>query len=146
LARYTALAKIQMSRGGENRGDFVMRIVLSIVGCVTLALSVGAGAATLSENYWLLGNYTQNVPCKGDGTDPAEAKVQVTPKEIESKIGICTFLNTKEDAQVFKAQVECQFAAGPLMGEITFTMKSDGKIDFVDRDKTYTATLYRCPK
>ena len=32
------------------------------------------------------------------------------------------------------------------MGDITFTMKPNNTIDFVDRDKTYTATLYRCPK
>jgi hypothetical protein len=32
------------------------------------------------------------------------------------------------------------------MGDITFTLKPNKTIDFVDRDKTYTATLYRCPK
>jgi len=31
------------------------------------------------------------------------------------------------------------------MGDITFTKKTNGTIYFVDRDKTYTATLYRCP-
>jgi hypothetical protein len=33
-----------------------------------------------------------------------------------------------------------------LIGDFTFTKKSDGTIDFVDRDGTYTAILYRCSK
>ncbi len=72
--------------------------------------------------------------------------MKVTTTEIDSKVGACMFLDTKEDCKSLKAQVQCQFPAGPLMGEITFTKKSDNIIDFVDRDKTYTATLYRCPK
>ncbi len=122
-----------------------MRTIHLLIGCITLALTAGASAAPLSENFWLLGNFTQNVPCKGDGSDSAEVKVKVTASEIDSKVGACTFLDTKEDSKTLKAQVECQFPAGPLIGEITFTRKPDNTIDFVDRDKTYTATLYRCP-
>lgn len=122
-----------------------MKIIYPLIGCVTFALTASAGAAPLSDDFWLLGNFTQNVPCKGDGTDPAELKVRVTTTEIVSKVGTCTFLDAKEDAKSLKAHVECQFPAGPLMGDITFTMKPNNTIDFVDRDKTYTATLYRCP-
>jgi hypothetical protein len=123
-----------------------MKIVYPLIGCITLALTAGASATTLSEDFWLLGNYTQNRPCKGDGTDPVEAKVKISTQEIDSKLGVCTYLDSKEEAKSIKLHVECQFAAGPLMGEITFTMKPNNTIDFVDRDKTYTATLYRCPK
>ncbi len=129
-----------------------MKIVYPIIGCVTLALTAIVNTAslnaatTLSDDFWLLGNFTQNVPCKGDGTDPAEAKVAISAQQIESKIGICTFLDTKEDSKSVKLHVECQFPAGPLMGEITFTQKPNSTIDFIDRDKTYNATLYRCPK
>jgi hypothetical protein len=42
--------------------------------------------------------------------------------------------------------MECQFPAGPLVGDVTFAQKTDGTVDFVDRDNNYTATLYRCPK
>jgi hypothetical protein len=123
-----------------------MRTIHLLIGCIALVLAASASAAPLSDNFWLLGNFTQNVPCKGDGSDPAEVRVKVTTTEIDSKVGACTFLDTKEDSKSLKAQVECQFPAGPLMGEITFTRKTDNTIDFVDRDKTYTATLYRCPK
>jgi hypothetical protein len=122
-----------------------MRILYPVIGCIGLALTATARAEPLSSDFWLLGNYTQNVPCKGDGTDQAQAKVKVTTREIDSKIGVCTFLDAKEEGNSLKAHVECQFPAGPLMGDITFTKKTNGTIYFVDRDKTYTATLYRCP-
>ena len=127
---------------------FVMKIIYPLIACVTLALTAGAGAAPLSEDFWLLGDYTQNVPCKGDGSDPAELKVKVTTTEIDSNVGVCTFIDARVDGngKSIKAHVECKFPAGPLMGDITFTMKPNNTIDFVDRDKTYTATLYRCPQ
>jgi hypothetical protein len=123
-----------------------MKIIRPLIGCVTLALIVEAGAAPAEDNFWLSGNYTQNVPCKGDGSDPTELKVQISTQEIDSKVGVCTFLDTKLDAKSVRAHVECKFPAGPLMGDITFTMKPNNTVDFVDSNKTYTATLYRCPK
>jgi hypothetical protein len=86
-----------------------MRLVGWLIGCTALVAAMpGANA---EDDFWLGGNYTQNVPCKGDGTDRPEVKVHISTQEIESKIGVCTFLDTK-----------------------------------VDSNKTYTATLYRCPK
>jgi hypothetical protein len=123
-----------------------MKIVCALVGCVMLGLTAGAGAAALPDNFWLLGNYTQNVPCKGDGSDPAELQVKISTGEIDSKVGVCTFLDTKEDGNSVKAHVECQFPAGPLMGDITFTQESDKTVNFVDDNKLYNAILYRCPK
>jgi hypothetical protein len=117
-----------------------------VAAALMLALTVGAGADPLPDDAWLLGDFTQNVPCKGDGTDPPEIKVKVTSQQIDSKAGVCKVLDAKVDSKRINTRVECQFPAGPLMGDITFTQKPDGKIDFVDRDKTYTATLYRCPK
>ena len=124
-----------------------MKVIYPLIGCIGLALATDANAAAqLSDDFWLLGNFTQNVPCKGDGSDPVEAKVQISAQEIDSKVGVCTFLDSKEDSKSVKLHVECQFPAGPLMGEITFTKKPNNTIDFVDRDKTYSATLYRCPQ
>ncbi len=59
---------------------------------------------------------------------------------------MCTFLDTKVDATSVVAHVECKFPAGPLMGDITFTLKPNHTVAFIDSNKTYTATLYRCPK
>jgi hypothetical protein len=128
-----------------------MRVILALAGVVTFVVGAGvvsarATADPLASDFWLIGNYTQNVPCKGDGTDPEELKVKVTTEQIDSKVGVCKFLDAKPDGMGVNTHVECQFPAGPLMGDITFTRKPNGTIDFVDRDKTYTATLYRCPK
>ena len=81
-----------------------------------------------------------------NGSDPAEAKVKISTDQIDSKVGVCKFLDATPDGKRVSTHVECQFPAGPLMGDITFTLKPNNTIDFVDRDKTYTATLYRCPK
>jgi hypothetical protein len=123
-----------------------MKILYPLVGCIALAFTAAAGAGSLSNDFWLLGNYTQNVPCKGDGSDPTDLQVRISTQEIDSKVGVCTFLDTKEDGKSIKAHVECQFPAGPLMGDITFTRKPDNTVDFVDDNKLYNAVLYRCPK
>jgi hypothetical protein len=109
--------------------------------------SFGLGSAALAaDDFPLTGNYTQNVACKGDGNDPATAKVSISAQEIVSNIGICTILDKKRDGERILAHVECKFASGPLIGDITFTPRPDNTIEFVDRDMTYKAVLYRCPR
>src|SRR5579872_1729933 len=125
-----------------------MRLVYPLIGCVLLAAanSAKAGTGPLTDGFWLLGDFTQNVPCKGDGTDPPELKVRISKDQIDSKVGVCKFLDATADGKRVSTHVECQFPAGPLIGDITFTEKPNNTIDFIDRDKTYAATLYRCPK
>jgi hypothetical protein len=105
-----------------------------------------ASSKSLNADFWLFGEFTQNVPCKGDGSDPAELKARISPDQIEAKAGVCKFLDTRSEADRLKAHALCQFPAGPLIGDFTFTKKPDGTIDFVDRDGTYAAILYRCSK
>ena len=121
-----------------------MRLVGWLVACT--ALIVTFNGANAEDGFWLSGDYTQNVRCKGDGTDRPETKVHISAQEIESKIGVCTFLDAKVDSKSVIGHVECKFPAGPLMGDVTFTMKSNDTVAFIDTNKTYTATLYRCPK
>jgi hypothetical protein len=115
--------------------------------CCILALVSGASADSTGlsdKSSWLLGNFTQNAPCKGDGSDPAELKVRIAVDQIESKTGICKFLSVTPEPNRLKANMECHFPAGPLMGDVTFTQKTNGTIDVMDRDNNYTAVLYRC--
>ncbi len=114
-------------------------VVLAFVGFVTLDVAVAA------DDFPLAGNYTQNVACKGDGSDPATAKVMISAQEIVSNVGVCAILDTKKDGDTYAAHVECKFPSGPLMGNISFTPKPDNTVEFVDRDMTYKAVLYRCP-
>jgi hypothetical protein len=128
--------------------DGVLNIVRPVARGIALAI-VGAGiagAARAADDFPLTGNYTQNVACKGDGSDPATAKVTISPDEIVSNVGVCTILDKKRDGQSISARVECKFAGGPLMGDITFTLRPDNTVEFIDRDMTYKAVLYRCPQ
>jgi hypothetical protein len=116
-------------------------------GIFALANSAPADSAGLSEkSSWLLGNFTQNAPCKGDGSDPAELKVRIAADQIQSKSGVCNFLSVTPEPNRLKANMECHFPAGPLIGDVTFTQKANGTINVVDRDNNYNAILYRCPK
>jgi hypothetical protein len=122
-------------------------LILAVASGIFAATSgAQADSAGLEKNSRLLGNFTQNVPCKGDGTDPAELKVRIDTDQIDSKSGVCTFLAVTSDGNRLKASMECRFPAGPLIGDVTFTHKTNGNIDVVDRDNNYTAILYRCPK
>jgi hypothetical protein len=112
---------------------------------VLLAL-LAAGSACADDDFPLSGNYTQNVACKGDGSDPKEAKVTISLQEIDSNMGVCTILDSKRNGGSLLVHVECKFAGGPVMGDITFTPKPNNTLEFVDRDSTYKAVLYRCPK
>ncbi len=118
-----------------------------LAGCIVLAsVAVGiSSAAAAADDFPLAGNYTQNVACKGDGSDSVAAKVLISAQEIISNVGVCTILDTKKDGDSYAAHVECKFPSGPLMGNITFTPRPDNTVEFIDRDMTYKAVLYRCP-
>ena len=125
----------------------MIRITQAILAILMLTVTDGwAGSNSLSPDFWLLGEFVQNAPCKGDGTDPAELKARISTDQIESKIGVCKFLDAHPESDRLKAHALCQFPDGPVIGDLTFTRKTNGTIDFVDRDGTYTAILYRCSK
>ena len=123
-----------------------MKVIHPLVCCIGLALTASACAAAAEDDFPLTGNYTQNVPCKGDGSDPAELKVRISAQEIDSKVGVCTFLDTQRNGKSINAHVECRFPAGPLMGDVTFTIQPDKTVKFLDRDQNYRSVLYRCPQ
>jgi hypothetical protein len=125
----------------------MIRITQAILVILILTATDGwAGSNSLNPDFWLLGEFVQNAPCKGDGTDPAELKARISTDQIESKIGVCKFLDAHPESDRLKAHALCQFPDGPFIGDFTFTRKTNGTIDFVDRDGTYTAILYRCSK
>jgi hypothetical protein len=134
---------LQSARAGAagfwGIGVAIIKRILTVV-----AFVVAAGAA-FADDFPLSGNYTQNVLCKGDGTDPVAVRVKISPQEIVSNVGACTILDTTRDGETYAVRVECKFASGPLMGNLSFTPKPDRTIDFVDRDGNYKAVLHPCP-
>ena len=132
--------------GANSQGKRVRnsaRLIVESVGVAVVGVLFGAA---LADDFPLVGNYTQNVACKGDGSDQAIAKVTILPQEIISNVGVCTILDKKTNGSSISAHVECKFAGGPLIGDITFTPRPDNTIEFIDRDMTYKAVLYRCPQ
>jgi len=124
----------------------VRNSVRQIVGSIIIAVSGLFFSAALADDFSLVGNYTQNVACKSDGSDQPGAKVTISPQEIVSNVGVCTILDKKTNGPSISAHVECKLAGGPLIGDITFTPRPDNTIEFIDRDMTYKAVLYRCPR
>jgi hypothetical protein len=122
---------------------FVVTILQRIV--IAAAAMAGAGATAAADDFPLTGNYTQNAACKGDGSDPVAIQVKISPKEIVSNVGTCTIIDSTHDGDTYTVRVECKFASGPLMGNLSFTMRPDKTIDFVDRDGNYKAVLHPCP-
>jgi hypothetical protein len=116
-----------------------------VIVAAALALVAGAGSTFAGDDFPIAGSYTQNVPCKGDGSDPVAVRVKISPQEIVSNVGVCTILDIKHNNDTVIAHVECQFPAGPLMSDISFTPRPDRTLDFVDRDGNYKAVLHRCP-
>jgi hypothetical protein len=130
----------------SSRGNCVRNSVRLIVLSIAVAVSAVLCGAVAADDFPLVGNYTQNVACKGDGSDQPSAKVTISPQEIVSNVGVCTILDKKTNGPSVSAHVECKFAGGPLIGDITFTPRPDNTIEFIDRDMTYKAVLYRCPQ
>ena len=126
---------------------FVFKAIphISVAIVVVFGAVAGTGYARAGDDFPFVGNYTQNVPCKGDGSDPPSVQVKISAKEIVSNVGPCTILDLKRDGETVNVHVECKFPAGPLMGDISFTPRPDKTLDFVDRDGNYKAVLHRCP-
>jgi hypothetical protein len=128
----------------NSRGKRVRNSARLMIASVAVAVVLFGTA--LADDFPLVGNYTQNVACKGDGSDQATAKVTISAQEIISNVGVCTILDKKASGRSISAHVECKFAGGPLIGDITFTPRPDNTVEFIDRDMTYKAVLYRCPQ
>jgi hypothetical protein len=117
--------------------------ILLIVALATLTpISMSLG----DDEFPLVGTYTENQPCKTDGSDAGVARVKITPKEIDSAFGLCTILQNKREGNTFAVHVECKGPGGSqMLGDVNFTVREDKTIDFSDQDQTYKAVLHKCP-
>ena len=117
-------------------------ILAVIIGIFAITSHARADNTALGDkNSWLLGNFTQNAPCKGDGSDPAELKVRIATDQIESKSGVCKFLAVTPEGNRITANMECHFRAGPLVGDVIFTQKTNLSINVVAATTTIPQSL-----
>jgi hypothetical protein len=123
----------------------VIKVAARVLGVIALA-ALGT-AAPGEEDFPIVGTYTENQVCKGDGSDSGVSRVKITAEDIDSVFGLCTILNKKRDGATFAVHVECKGPGGSQMvGDVNFTLRDDKTIDFSDQDQTYKAVLYKCPE
>jgi hypothetical protein len=124
----------------------VHRSTAKILSIVALATFTTASASWGDDAFPLVGTYTENQPCKADGSDADVARVKITATEIDSSLGLCTILENKRQGNTFAVHVECKGPGeSPMLGDVNFTLRDDHTIDFSDQDQTYKAVLHKCP-
>ena len=138
LARCMTSATILVGVTGAKGRGIVVRTIHPFICCITLALTASAGAAPAGDDFPLTGSYTQNVPCKGDGSDPAELPGENLRPEIHSArsaYALSSVLSTTVKALMRSSSAS--LPPGPMLGDVTFTMQADSTVKFVDRDQNY---------
>jgi hypothetical protein len=117
-------------------------------GCTLLLLAVAfANPAAAEDDFPIVGSYTRDIACNGNGSDRPDLLVRIGREQIESHMGVCRILNRKRADNVFHVHVECRmFGDQPVLGDVTFTVRDSTTLDFEDQDHTSDATLHRCPQ
>ena len=112
---------------------------------VSFAVVAVSALAVADDELSIAGTYTKDQPCKGDGSDPADAVVTITREAIQSALGSCTILDTNQDGKAISMQVECKVPGDQIIqGDVTFTQREANVLDFDDQDHTSPAVLYSC--
>ena len=98
------------------------------------------------EDFPIVGSYTRDIACKGNGSDRPDLLVRITRDEIESQMGVCRILNRKREGKAIMAHVACKVPGAEqlILGDVTFTIRDDKTLDFEDQDHTSDATLHKC--
>jgi len=97
------------------------------------------------EDLPIAGTYAKGRVCRGDGSDPADLLVKITGKAIESNMGSCSILGKKRNGKTFSLQLECTIRGNlVLLSDVTFTLRNDNMLDFVDEYNTSPAVLHKC--
>jgi hypothetical protein len=109
-------------------------------------VAITLNGALAADDLPISGNYTQDEPCKGDGSDPDYLKVKITPEQIAYASGVCTIDNRKMDGKKISLRVTCKFISGAVMSsDVSFTSRDEKTLDMAQQDGSYTAVLHRCP-
>jgi hypothetical protein len=117
-----------------------------VVRLIVLSFIVVIPAAALGEDIFpITGTYSENEACMTKGVEAGGGRVKITPDAIDSNFGLCQIANKQRDGKKITAQIMCKDTnGGILMSGVTFTLRDDKAIDFVDQYQTYSAVLYKC--
>jgi hypothetical protein len=114
-------------------------------GFVAISLIVVAVAApAAADEPVLLGTYTQNQKCNGDGHDAPKKLVTIREKDVVSNFGPCTFISKETTGRTTKAPATCKSQSGEFDVALVFTLKDDNTVEFLEEGSNYKSVLYRC--
>ena len=115
--------------------------VLAGVAVLAAALTPALG----DDDFPIVGLYTKDEACRGDGSDRTDLLVKITSKDIQSYLGTCIILNKRRDGKRITVHVECKMSGDlVILGDVTFTLRDDHTLDFDDQDHTSPAVLHKC--
>jgi hypothetical protein len=108
---------------------------------------VASPPAYSADDFPIVGTYTRDIACTGNGSSRPDLLVKITQRRIESPMGVCSILSHKRNGRAISAHVECKIPGDQLvLGDVTFTIRDDKTLDFEDQDHTSDATLHSCPE
>ena len=120
----------------------VGRVLATIAALAAVSTSVIG-----DDDFPIVGTYTRDQVCRGDGSDRADLIVKITHEEIQFNMGSCTILSKRRDGRTISMQVQCKMSADQIiLGDVKFTQREDKALDFDDQDHTSPAVLHRCGK
>ena len=120
----------------------IISLIAGSAGVPAVAQSGGADKGQAK----LLGTYTQNVQCKGDGSDDGKKLVKISDKEVDSNFGPCMLSDKQWSGSTLKANAACRSKSGSTIDiQLSFTMKDDNTVDFLEESSQYKSVLHRCP-
>jgi hypothetical protein len=111
---------------------------------IAILLATASGLA--EEDFPIVGTYTRDRTCKGNGADRPDLVVHITREQIESQMGVCRILDRRREDKAIIAHVACKVPGveHPILGDVTFTIRDDTTLEFEDQDHTSAATLHKC--
>lgn len=121
-------------------------LIVSLIAGAGVAQTAQGAAQDAGSDAKLNGTYTQNVPCKGDGSDDGKKLVKIAANEVTSNFGPCTMSDKQWSGETLKANATCRAKSGSSLDiQLSFTLKPDNTVDFLEESSQYKSVLYRCP-
>jgi hypothetical protein len=119
---------------------WIARSALALVALLFISAPILA-----EDDFPIVGTYTRDIACAGNGSHRPDLLVTITQKQIESPMGVCNILSRKRTGRAISAHVECKVPGDQLiLGDVTFTVRDEKTLEFEDQDHTSDATLHRC--
>ena len=114
---------------------------------VLLLISVASQPVPADDEFPIVGTYLRDMVCSGDGSQRPDLLVRITPRQVESQMGVCNILSRKSVGKTISLHLQCKLPGDQLiLGDVTFTIRDAKTVDFADEDHTSDATLHRCEK